>query len=67
MNLADGSFWIYECDALGQVKSDKRYWNDWTPVAGQQFGYGFDDRVASRGSACVQLPGAKSRKSGAIV
>ena len=21
----------------------KRYWNDWTPVAGQQFEYGFDD------------------------
>jgi RHS repeat-associated protein len=43
VNLADGSFWIYEYDALGQVKSGKRYWSDWTPVAGQQFEYGFDD------------------------
>ncbi len=35
--------WIYEYDSLGQVKSGKRYWNDWTPVAGQQFEYAFDD------------------------
>jgi len=48
-NLADGSFWIYEYDALGQVKSGKRYWSDWTPVAGQQFEYGFDD-VGNRAS-----------------
>ncbi len=25
VNLADGSFWDYEYDALGQVKSGKRY------------------------------------------
>jgi RHS repeat-associated protein len=43
VNLADNSFWIYDYDALGQVKSGKRYWSDWTPVAGQQFEYGFDD------------------------
>jgi len=41
--LADGSFWQYDYDALGQVKSGKRYWADGTPVAGQQFEYGFDD------------------------
>jgi RHS repeat-associated protein len=49
VNLADGSFWIYEYDALGQVKSGKRYWSDWTPVAGQQFEYGFDD-IGNRNS-----------------
>jgi RHS repeat-associated protein len=43
VNLADGSFWIYEYDKLGQVISGKRYWNDWTPVAGQQYEYAFDD------------------------
>ena len=43
VNLADGSFWIYDYDALGQVTSGKRYWSDWTPVARQQFEYGFDD------------------------
>jgi YD repeat-containing protein len=41
--LADGSQWVYEYDKLGQVKSGKRYWNDATPVAGQQFEYAFDD------------------------
>jgi len=39
----DGSYWIYTYDALGQVTSGKRYWSDGTPVAGQQFTYGFDD------------------------
>jgi RHS repeat-associated protein len=43
VNMADGSFWIYEYDKLGQVTSGKRYWNDWTPVAGQQYEYAFDD------------------------
>jgi YD repeat-containing protein len=43
VHLADGSFWVYEYDALGQMKSGKRYWSDWTAVAGQQFEYGFDD------------------------
>ena len=25
------------------MKSGQKYWPDWTPVAGQQFEYGFDD------------------------
>ena len=40
---ADGSFWRYEYDSLGQVKSGKKYWQDGTPVAGEQFEYNFDD------------------------
>jgi len=43
VGLHDGSYWIYEYDALGQVKSGKRYWADGTPVAGQQFEYAHDD------------------------
>jgi RHS repeat-associated protein len=43
VNLADGSFWMYEYDSLGQVTSGKRYWSDGTPVAGQQFEYAHDD------------------------
>jgi YD repeat-containing protein len=39
----DGSLWVYGYDALGQVTSGKKYWNDWTPVAGQHFEYTFDD------------------------
>ncbi len=41
--LADGSYWIYSYDSLGQVTSGKRYWSNGTPVAGQQFEYAFDD------------------------
>ncbi|HEV2210658.1 MAG TPA: RHS repeat-associated core domain-containing protein [Verrucomicrobiae bacterium] len=39
----DGSYWRYGYDALGQVTSGKKYWADQTLVAGQQFGYTFDD------------------------
>ncbi|MBL9169886.1 MAG: RHS repeat-associated core domain-containing protein [Verrucomicrobiales bacterium] len=41
-DLADGSYWVYEYDSLGQLISGKRFWNDGTPVAGQQFEYTFD-------------------------
>lgn len=43
MTNADNSHWIYQYDSLGQVTSGKKYWSDGTPVAGQQFTYGFDD------------------------
>src|SRR5437773_1351952 len=43
VSLEDGSFWIYQYDKLGQVTFGKRYWSDWTRVAGQQFEYSFDD------------------------
>ena len=32
---------LNEYDQLGQVISGKKYWSDWTPVAGQQFEYAF--------------------------
>jgi RHS repeat-associated protein len=48
--LADGGYWLYEYDTLGQVKSGKRYWNDGTLVAGQQFEYGHDG-IGNRKSA----------------
>ena len=41
--LADGSYWLYEYDSLGQVRSGRKYWPDQTPVAGQQFEYTHDD------------------------
>jgi RHS repeat-associated protein len=40
---ADNAYWVYQYDSLGQVISGKKYWNDGTPVAGQQFTYNFDD------------------------
>ncbi len=51
---ADGTYWVYGYDALGQVVSGRRYLGDGTPVAGQQFEYGFDDignRESSGGRA----------------
>ena len=39
----DGSSWLYEYDALGQVIRGRRYWADGTPVAGQQYEFAFDD------------------------
>src|SRR5437667_1027941 len=44
------SFWIYQYDTLGQVKSGKKYFNNNTPVPGQQFEYGFDD-IGNRASS----------------
>jgi RHS repeat-associated protein len=41
--LNDGSYWVYQYDALGQVISGCRFWADGTPVAGQDFSYAFDD------------------------
>ena len=43
VTLVDGSYWLYLYDALGQVTSAKRYWNDGTLVAGQQSTFTFDD------------------------
>ena len=40
--LADGSYWIYNYDSLGQVTSGHKYFYDGTPVPGQQFDYSFD-------------------------
>ncbi len=42
-DLGDSSYWIYTYDALGQVSSGNRFWNDGTAVVGQQFQYAFDD------------------------
>ena len=28
--LADGSYWLYDYDTLGQVRSGKKYWSDGT-------------------------------------
>ena len=38
VTLADGSYWLYGYDALGQLTSAKKYFWDGTPYAGQQFG-----------------------------
>ena len=40
--LADGSYWVYGYDSLGQVTSGHKYFYDHTPVPGQEFDYTFD-------------------------
>ena len=40
---ADGSYWNYEYDALGQVKRGAKFFSDGYPVPGQQFEYAHDD------------------------
>jgi RHS repeat-associated protein len=40
--LADGSYWVYNYDSLGQVISGHKHFFDNTPVPGQQFDYTFD-------------------------
>lgn len=40
--LADGSRWLFNYDALGQVTGASRQWSDGTQVSGQQYGYGYD-------------------------
>jgi RHS repeat-associated protein len=68
VTAADGSYWAYEYDALGQVKSGKRYWSDGTPVAGQQFEYGFDDignRTATKAGGDAQGQNLRSASYGA--
>jgi RHS repeat-associated protein len=43
MATADGSYWVYGYDSLGQVTSGKKYWGDGVPVEGVQNEYVFDD------------------------
>jgi RHS repeat-associated protein len=40
---ADGSYWLYQYDALGQVTRGAKYFSDNSIVPGQQFDYTFDD------------------------
>ena len=39
---ADGSHWVYGYDSFGQLTNGCKFWNDGTPVAGQQYNYTFD-------------------------
>jgi RHS repeat-associated protein len=56
VSLGDGSSWQYRYDALGQVISGKHYWDDGTPVPGQQYEYGFDD-IGNRQTTGTQYGG----------
>ncbi|MCE9616133.1 MAG: hypothetical protein K8T26_17815 [Lentisphaerae bacterium] len=40
--LADGSYWVYRYDDLGQVISGRKTFSDGVPVGGAQFEYAYD-------------------------
>jgi RHS repeat-associated protein len=40
--LVDNSAWTYDYDNRNEITGGVRYWADQTPVAGQQFEYGYD-------------------------
>ena len=42
-DLGDGTYWTYSYDTLGQLTGAQRRWPDGTLVAGQQYGYLYDD------------------------
>ncbi len=49
--LADGSYWIYDYDDLGQVTGGRKYRSDGSAIEWSQFSYAFDrigNRTASR-------------------
>ncbi len=58
MTVEGGAAWRYQYDDLGQVTSAKKHWNDGTEVAGQQYGYQFDDIGNRKQSAVSGQPSA---------
>ncbi|HAB16596.1 MAG TPA: hypothetical protein DCE44_09110, partial [Verrucomicrobiales bacterium] len=53
-DLADGTYWIYQYDTVGQVTSGRHYWADGALMDGQNFEYAFDEignRTATGGRA----------------
>jgi hypothetical protein len=42
VTLADGSYWLFAYDPIGQVISGHKFWSDGSPAAGQVFDYWFD-------------------------
>jgi RHS repeat-associated protein len=50
--LEDGSIWKYAYNNRNELTGAARFWSDWSPVTGQQYGYGFDN-IGNRTSAQV--------------
>jgi len=50
--LEDGSMWNYAYNNRNELTGAARFWSDWSPVTGQQYGYGFDN-IGNRTSAQV--------------
>ncbi len=39
VDLADGGYWLYQYDTIGQVTSGQKYNANNMPIVGRQFGY----------------------------
>lgn len=39
----NNSAWVYSFNDRNEVTGGGRFWSDWSPVAGQQFGYDYDN------------------------
>jgi RHS repeat-associated protein len=50
--LEDGSMWKYTYNNRNELTGAGRYWSDWAPVTGQQYGYGFDN-IGNRTNSTV--------------
>jgi len=50
--LEDGSAWVCGYNDRDELISARRYWGDWTPYSGQQFGFEYDN-IGNRKKAWV--------------
>ncbi len=48
--LEDGTVWKYNYNDRNELVGANRYWPDWKPVSGQQYGYDYDN-IGNRTSA----------------
>ncbi|MBN1675489.1 MAG: hypothetical protein JXR37_30895, partial [Kiritimatiellae bacterium] len=58
--LADGSFWLYSYDSLGQVTAAEKRFADGQPVGLSHFAYQFDT-IGNREQASLGLTGSRNR------
>jgi len=70
--LADGTYWSYSYDGLGQLTFGGRNAADGTPLPGEQFGYGFDaigNRLSTttNGRAATYTPNNLNQYTGRTV
>jgi RHS repeat-associated protein len=66
--LHDASTWHYDYNDRSELTSGKRFWDDYTPVAGQQFEYGYDpigNRTVARSGGNESGTGLRQTSYGA--
>ena len=61
-DLADGTYWLYHYDDLGQVTSGIKYNSSDNPITNRQFGYSFDT-IGNRLTASTSESGSTETKT----